>query len=306
LQPVCYLVDNAQPASFAGLPQEIHVAPLYSPVLVTMLFLAAAPPTQAEPSIAEAKPDEHGFLVHAVQCEFQAGRSQIQVLLPDRLEKDRRYPVVYVLPVEAGTESRYGNGLLEVKKLDLHNKHGLIFVQPTFVRLPWYADHASDATIRQESYFLKVVVSFVEKQYPARAEAGGRLLLGFSKSGWGAFSLLLRHPEMFGKAAAWDAPLAMERPNFGMEGIVGTQENFEKYRIAKLLEARADDLKKEKRLALVGYSAFRQHHQTIHEHLERLKIPHDYHDDKKAKHTWDAGWLEDAVRFLTDPGKRGE
>jgi len=28
--------------------------------------------------------------------------------------------------------------------------------------------------------------------YPAKTEPGGRLLLGFSKSGWGTFSLLLR------------------------------------------------------------------------------------------------------------------
>lgn len=211
---------------------------------------------------------------------------------------------MYVLPVEAGTESRYGNGLLAVKKLDLHNKHGLIFVQPTFARLPWYADHATEPTIRQETHFLKVAVPFVEKQYPVRAAAGARLLLGFSKSGWGAFSLLLRNPEMFGKAAAWNAPLAMDRPNYGMDGIVGSLENFEKYRIGKLLESRADALKKEKRLALVGYNAFQQHHQTIHDRMEQLKIPHEYRDDKKAKHTWDAGWLEDAVRSCLIPEDR--
>lgn len=256
------------------------------------------PRKPAEPSISEANKNDNSFLVHTVQCDFQAGRTEIQVLLPDRLEKDKRYPVVYVLPVEAGTEDRFGNGLLEVKKLDLHNKHGLIFVQPTFAHLPWYADHATDPKIRQESYFLKVVVPFVEKQYPALAEPRGRLLLGFSKSGWGAFSLLLRNPATFGKAAAWDAPLTMERPGYGMEGIVGTQENFEKYRVAKLLEAGTDDLKKEKRLALIGYNAFREQHQAIHEHMERLKIPHEYRDEKRPKHTWDAGWVEDAVRFL--------
>jgi S-formylglutathione hydrolase FrmB len=274
------------------------------PALASLLILGAASQAPAEPSITEAKKDDRGFLTHTIQCDFQAGRTQVRVLLPDHLEKDRRYPVIYVLPVEAGIESRFGNGLLEVQKLDLHNKRGLIFVQPTFAQLPWYADHASDPAIRQESYFLKVVVPFIEKQYPALAEARGRLLLGFSKSGWGAFSLLLRNPAMFGKAAAWDAPLAMERPGYGMDRIVGTQENFENYRIVQLLEQRAADLmKKEKRLALVGYNAFHEHHQSTHERLERLKIPHEYRDEKKAKHTWDAGWLEDAVQFLAGAGK---
>ena len=51
--------------------------------------------------------------------------------------------------------------------------------------------------------------------------------IGFSKSGWGAFSLLLRHPEVFGRAAAWDAPLMLEQPNrYGMGAVFGSQENF--------------------------------------------------------------------------------
>ena len=144
----------------------------------------------------------------------------------------------------------------------------------------------------------------MEKQYPAVAEAKGRLLLGFSKSGWGAFSLLLRHLEIFGKSAAFDAPLNMDRPQFGMAGVVGTQENFEKYRVAKLLEQQAKILQKDKRLGLIGYANFHDHHQAIHDLMGRLKIPHEYRDEKKSKHTWDAGWIEDAVKFLvTEPKK---
>jgi hypothetical protein len=60
--------------------------------------------------------------------------------------------VVYVLPVEAGTESRYGDGLKEVKKLDLHYTLGAVFVARTFSHLPWYADHPTKPEIRQESY----------------------------------------------------------------------------------------------------------------------------------------------------------
>jgi predicted alpha/beta superfamily hydrolase len=258
----------------------------------------------AEPKIAEAKKDDNGFLSHAVGSEFQKGPTEIKVLLPDRLEKDRRYPVVYVLPVEAGTESKFGNGLREVQKLDLHNQYGLIFVLPTFAHLPWYADHPTDPTIRQETYFLKVVVPFVEKQYPAQAEAKGRLLLGFSKSGWGAFSLLLRHPETFGRAAAWDAPLTMDKPLFGMAGITATPENFEKYRIPALLEQRTEMLQKEKRLALLGYSNFQKHHQAAHELMERLKIAHEYRDERKPRHTWDAGWIADGVKFLVLEAKK--
>ncbi len=110
----------------------------------------------------------------------------------------------------------------EVKKLDLHNKIGVIFVVPTFSHLPWYADHPTKPEVRQETYFVKVVVPFIDKTYPVKAEAAGRLLLGFSKSGWGAWSLLLRHPDLFSKAAAWDAPLMMDKPGkYGSGDIFG-------------------------------------------------------------------------------------
>jgi hypothetical protein len=257
------------------------------------------------PAVAQAQVDEtprveeNGFRVHQVKSEHQAGVTEIRVLLPDRMEKGKRYPVIYVLPVEAGNGKQFGNGLIEIKKHDLHNKLGVICVEVTFSHLPWYADHPTDAKIRQETYFLKVVLPFIEQHYPASKERAGRLLLGFSKSGWGAFSLLLRHPDLFGKAAAWDAPLMMAMPNkYGMADIFGTQENFEKYQLTKLLEARAKELGKDPRLAVLGYDNFRTHHQQAHELMNRLDIPHEYRDLKKSPHTWHSGWVEPAATWL--------
>jgi hypothetical protein len=250
-------------------------------------------------TISEAKPDDHGILVHAVESPYQAGETQIRVLIPDTPAEGTRYPVVYVLPVEAGTEHRYGVGLLEVKRHDLHNKHRAIFVAPTFSHLPWYADHPTDPEIRQETYFLKVVVPFVEGRYPARPEPDGRLLLGFSKSGWGAYSLLLRHPEVFGRAAAWDAPLMLDRPGrYGSGDIFATPENFERYRITSLLERHADDLRGRGRLILLGHGNFRGDHETAHDILVDLKVPHGYEDGRKREHRWESGWVPGAVAWL--------
>jgi hypothetical protein len=265
-----------------------------------LLFALIGCPSVAHASV-EPKPrvDEHGFLCHRVLSEYQGGVTEIKVLLPDRMEKGKRYPVIFVLPVEAGNGKQYGNGLVEIKKHDLHNKFGVICVEVTFSQLPWYADHPTDATVRQETHFLKVVLPFLELHYPVTKDRAGRLLLGFSKSGWGAFSLLLRHPDVFGKAAAWDAPLMMAAPNkYGMADIFGTQENFEKYRLTKLLKTRAKELGKEPRLAVLGYSSFRAHHQQAHEWMKRLGIAHEYRDAKKSSHTWHSGWVVDGVTWL--------
>jgi S-formylglutathione hydrolase FrmB len=267
---------------------------------VTALLSASAAQGREEARVSEAKPDADGFLVHAVECDHQDRATAIRVLLPTKLEKGRRYRVLYVLPVEAGDGSRFGDGLKEVKKLGLHDRYGLIVVQPTFARLPWYADHPTEKKVRQEGYLLEVILPFVEKNYPALAKPEGRLLLGFSKSGWGAFSLLLRHPDVFSRAAAWDAPLAMDAPGkYGSGDIFGTKENFQKYQVTRLLEERAGKLGDAKRLAILGYGGFRDEHRTVHALMERLKVTHEYRDGPQRKHDWHSGWVAEAVEFLT-------
>lgn len=266
---------------------------------LVVLLAASARAADAPVSISAAKPDDNGFLLHDVRSPFEAGTTRIRVLLPDKLEAGKTFPVVYVLPVEAGDEHRFGNGLLEVKKNGLHNKYGAIFVAPTFSHLPWYADHPTNPEIRQETYLLEVVLPFVEKTYPVRAGAAGRLLLGFSKSGWGAYSLLLRRPDLFSKAAAWDAPLMLDKPGrYGSGDIFGTQENFEPYRISKLLEKRAPQFQAGKRLILLGYGNFRDQHQQAHALMEKLGISHEYTDAPPRKHEWGSGWVPEAVKLL--------
>lgn len=256
-------------------------------------------------TITDGKVDSSGFLVHEVNSPYQSGKTGIRVLLPDERESNRKYPVVYVLPVESGSETRYGDGLAEIKKGDLHNKHAVIFVGPTFSQLPWYADHPAEPGIRQETYLLKVVIPFVEKTYPTQADAEHRLLLGFSKSGWGAWSLLLRHPDVFGKAAAWDAPMMMDQPGkYGSGEIFGTQENFAKYRIETLLRAKAKELGTGERLILTGYGSFREEHVRVHDLLAELKIPHAYKDGPQRKHDWHSGWVGESVELLMQNGKR--
>jgi S-formylglutathione hydrolase FrmB len=241
--------------------------------------------------------------VHELESPYQSGRTEIRVLLPKNIEPARRYPVVYVLPVEAERQTRFGDGLEEIARGDLQNKHQAIFAAPTFSQLPWYADHPTDAAIRQESHFIKIVLPMIESIYPVQEGPSGRLLLGFSKSGWGAWSLVLRHPELFARAAAWDAPLMMDRlGRYGTTEIFGTQEVFENYRIDALLQKRAALLKHTPRLILTGYGNFREHHEQARKMLDELKIAFEYRDGPLRKHDWHSGWVAEAVALLVRDG----
>jgi hypothetical protein len=268
-----------------------------SAAFITLVSLAFATDEQLKESPVVI--GEHGFRIHEVESSFQRGPTQIRVLVPEVIDPNRKYPAVYVLPVEAKNESRFGDGLLELKKQNLHNQFGFVAIAPTFSDLPWYADHPSDLQIRQETYFLNFVLPLVEKSYPVDARPAGRLLLGFSKSGYGAWSLLLRHPTLFGRAAAWDSPLMLDRPGkFGTAPIFGDQTNFDRYRITELLRASSPALRGEPRLVLTGYGNFRDDHVQLHALLDDLKISHKYRDGPHRKHDWHSGWLPEAVELL--------
>lgn len=270
---------------------------------LTIGWIVAATGVAADEfTVSPATTSPEGFRVHAVQSPFQQGKTQIRVLPPENLPPGELCPVVYVLPVEAKTESHYGDGLAEVKKLNLHERHRAIFVAPTFSHLPWYADHPTIAVIRQETYFIRVVLPFVEGAYPVKSGRDSRLLVGFSKSGWGAWSLLLRHPDVFGRAAAWDAPLMMDQlGKYGTTPIFGTQENLERYKVQTLLREQAISLGAAPRLVLTGYGNFRSDQLAAHVLLEQLQIPHVFRDGPLRKHDWHSGWLAESVELLLQP-----
>jgi hypothetical protein len=267
------------------------------PVALTIALLAQVDP--AESQVFPGVKGKSGLTVHRITSPYQSGETGMRVLLPDELPAGRRLPVVYVLPVEEGNKHAFGDGIVEAQSLDLHNKYPAIFVAPSFSQTPWFCDHDSDPLCRQESHFLKVVVPAVERLYPVIPEPRGRLLLGFSKSGCGACSLLLRHPDIFGRAAAWDAPLMMNQLGIALsKTIFGTDDNFNAYRISDLLRVRAKELGNGPRLIVTGWAKFKPDVDQAHELCSMVGIPHVYRDGPRRKHEWNSGWFAEAVELL--------
>jgi len=269
-------------------------------VVGCLLFSAGALAGDDSIVVSQETPNPTGKRVHRVRCPYQAGETEIHVLLPDNLRPDEKCRVLYVLPVEPGTGHRWGDPMAELQAAQIPTHHRLVCVYPTFSDWPWYADHPSDPAIRQETYLIQVVLPFVERTYPVQAERSGRLLVGFSKSGWGAFSLLLRHPDTFGRAAAWDAPLNKQAPDqFGMDKIFATTDNFAAYQLSRLLAQRAPDVRDGQRLIHLGFGNFRAHHLAIERLLLEHEITHVFHDGPQREHAWTSGWLPEAVHSLT-------
>ncbi len=248
---------------------------------------------------------ERGCWQHRLISVCQAGPTMVEVLQPSNLEPGRKYPVLYILPVEVQGEFRFGDGLAEARKLDLTNRLGVICVAPSFTSLPWYGNHATNPAIRQEEFMIRSLVPDIDRRYPTQADAEGRWLFGFSKSGWGAYTLLLRHPETFGYAAAWDAPLMLKGEDtgkgwgpLGIAAAFGARETFLQFLPTQLARENAGRLKARRRLVLGVGADWKSQVEQMHDYLDQLAIPHVYRPDLTVKHRWDTGWFEPMAEEL--------
>lgn len=241
--------------------------------------------------------------VFEIRSPLQTTETQLRIIQPGN-SSGARPKVVYVLPVEAGQASDWGDPRTEILRHRLADRYNACFVLPTFADLPWYADHPSRSELQQETYFIEHILPLVQHLLPdASDDSDDRSLLGFSKSGWGAWSLLLRHPHLFGKAAAWDAPLMMSAPGkYGSGPIFGTPDNFEQYQLSRLVAQFARNPHAPGRLVHAGFGNFESHHLQMQSLLVDLKLQPVYLAGPQREHHWESGWLPQLVEaLLGDP-----
>jgi hypothetical protein len=128
----------------------------------------------------------------------------VRVLAPDHPSAAYAHSFLYALPVQGGlAQSGWGSGLDELRQLGVENQYNATIVEPIFPIDPWYADSPLDATIDYET-----LPAWVDSNF-ATSGTEDDLLIGFSKSGYGALDLLFKHPAVFDAAAAWDFPADM-------------------------------------------------------------------------------------------------
>jgi len=250
-----------------------------------------------------SRPLRLSYLQYTVTSTRQQVETIIRVLEPDHLDTIERPRVLYLLPSTPELSHRSGDGLDQALIHDLHNRHGMIVVAPTFADWPWMTDLPDRPMFQQLLYFLEDVVGFIDGLHP-NAE---RLLLGYSKGGSAAIQLLLRYPHLFRAAAAFDSPIMKEQPDqWEMPYFWPNAEHFRDFAIPHLLRTRGHELGTAPRIGLFGYGNFGHdapewtfdHLRAGHELLEELGIPHHYENSVHRAHRWDSGWLPEAVAAL--------
>ena len=142
------------------------------------------------------------FFSDFVDSALEGKRRAFQVYLPPSYytQPARDFPVVYLLHGINGGSKEWEPRDFDAKLDELYTTGGLaesIVVMPDGESL-WYSDSASDPW---RSMFLQEMMPLVDAEFNTLADPEFRALSGVSMGGFGAFSIGLQNPGLFGSIA---------------------------------------------------------------------------------------------------------
>jgi hypothetical protein len=232
-----------------------------------------------------------------------SGSNTMRVIVPTNPDPAYPHSFFYMLPVEADGGFTFGDPLSVAATLGLANTFNTTIISPGYDIEPWYADNPNDTTIQQETFTIWVTqwvaanlsVTGTEKHY----------LTGFSKSGIGGADLILRHPDVFEKAALWDTPAddnAFNRFSTSDSNVYGTADNFtNNYQLSSNnLSARAEPFTTANRIWIAAGATYGSEVADLDGLMTSLGILHTYDGTTFASdtHAWHNDWVTGATTYL--------
>ena len=228
------------------------------------------------------------------------GPQTLRVLTPAHPAAGVAHNFLIVLPVEGGQGTTYGDGLETAQALDAQDQYNLTIIEPSFAFDPWYADHASNANVKYETFMTRELVPWIKANL-ATTGSEQTWLIGFSKSGLGGQDLILKHPDLFTLAASWDFPADMSTyDQYGTGSGYGTDANFQaNYRLTpSFLDAHKGSFLTSNRIWIGGYSLFQSDISDYDALLTSEGIAHSTETPQFMSHDWDSGWVSIALAAL--------
>ena len=230
-----------------------------------------------------------------------AGTQTLRVLAPTHPAAGVPHNFLYLLPVEAGLATQYGDGMTTLEALDAQNQYNLTIVEPSFGIEPWYADNPNNSNLRYDTFMTKDLVPWVTQNLSTTGHEQN-WLLGFSKSGIGGQGLILNHPDVFTLAASWDFPADMSTYSqySGSANQYGTDANFQaNYRLTPIfLEGHKLPFVTSNRIWIGGYQAFQTDMSDYNALLSSEGMLHTTETPTLMPHRWDSGWVPIALAAL--------
>jgi Tryptophan-rich Synechocystis species C-terminal domain/Putative esterase len=225
----------------------------------------------------------------------------VRVLTPQHPSAAYPHSFLYDLPVEPGlAQSTWGSGLNELQNQDVEDQYNATIVEPIFPTYSWYADSSTDATVNYETFMADILPKWVESNFSTTGTEKN-LLVGFSKSGYGALDLELKHPSVFSAVAAFDFPADMTSDDqYGGGANYGTQANFqENYELSSsFVSGLKAPFTTQDRILISEGPAFQSDVADFDTLLTAQGVMHTLLNQTNDTHSWSGGWLSSAIAGL--------
>ena len=225
--------------------------------------------------------------------------SSFNVVFPDSPDATRPWAVLYLLHGLSDDHTTWmRRSCIERYTLG----YPLMIVMPDGGR-NWYTNAQEGEAYEDD--LLKDVIGLIENDFPVRAERSGRAIGGISMGGFGAVKLGLKHPDKFASVhSSSGLPALLRNPAeaktlspevpriFGAKPTDGPEDPF--HLAAKAAPKALPGF----RIDCGEHDPFLAQNRDFHQHLEALKLDHQYHEFPGA-HSW-SYWdlrLQEAIDF---------
>lgn len=210
---------------------------------------------------------------------------EVCVITPDG---DGSYPTVYLLNGFTGSNLDWIK--LEPMIGQYADDYQVIIVMP-HGQNSWYWDSPKHPEMKMESFFVKELVPYIDKNYPTIPDRSKRAISGLSMGGQGAFYLAANHPEIWKNVAS-------------MSGGVDIVPFPKSWDMAKWLGPQETDMATWKEFSILNHvnklkngdfnitfdcgtdDFFAEVNNNLHQALLDAKVPHEY-ISRPGVHNWD-------------------
>jgi S-formylglutathione hydrolase FrmB len=169
----------------------------------------------------EALPPDHPRLTPNVTLRDVTFRSAAlnrdmpyRVILPSSVALTKKLPVVYLLHGGGGGFRDWSN----FSDVAGFAESGLILVMPEGAS-SYYVNAVDPPQDRFEDYIVRDLIADVETRFPAASGRANRAIVGLSMGGFGAVTLALRHPDVFGFVGGLSSAVDVTRRAFTIKRL---------------------------------------------------------------------------------------
>lgn len=236
-------------------------------------------------------------MVDTVADLSAAPEYHVHVVLPSSYPANAPYPALFVAPPGPQAVTNNLKGIALAKTLGLQDIHDCVLVTTTFKTHPRYGTHA-DGSRANDKHIIRSLWPLVERQYLVGSSREDKLILGFSASAWGAISLILRNPQHFGYAAAWDGPWGIDFRYWLFDQAFGTREQFNRYDPSQIMASRKTSINDRERVWISAGSALLNRYQPFIDLLTQQSVPHRRRYLESETHNWGANWMIAGARAM--------